>query len=78
MPKRVLQGVVVGDKQEKTITVLVERKVMHPVYKKYVNKSKKYAVHDNDNKFKTGDKVTIRECRPVSKNKRWEALLDDM
>ncbi len=78
MLKRVLQGVVVGDKQEKTITVLVERKVMHPVYKKYVNKSKKYAVHDNDNKFKTGDKVTIRECRPVSKNKRWEALLDDM
>ncbi|MBL95577.1 MAG: 30S ribosomal protein S17 [Magnetovibrio sp.] len=78
MPKRVLQGVVVGDKQEKTITVIVERKVMHPVYKKYVNKSKKYAVHDIDNKFKIGDKVTIRECRPVSKNKRWEALLDDM
>ena len=71
MPKRVLRGVVVGDKQEKTITVLVERKVMHPVYKKYVNKSKKYAVHDNDNKFKTGDKVTIRE-RDSMKQERIE------
>ena len=78
MPKRVLQGVVVGDKQEKTITVLVERRVVHPVYKKYVKKSKKYSVHDSENKFKTGDKVTIGECRPVSKNKRWETLLDGM
>ena len=74
MPKRVLRGVVVGDKQEKTITVLVERKVMHPVYKKYVNKSKKYAVHDNDNKFKTGDKVSIIESKPFSKNKKFQVM----
>ena len=77
MPKRVLQGVVVSDKQEKTIIVLVERKVMHPVYKKYVKKSKKYAVHDGENKFKSGDKVFIRECRPISKKKSWEALVSD-
>ena len=72
MPKRVLQGIVVSDKQEKTIIVLVERRVMHSVYKKYVKKSKKYAAHDPENKYKSGDSVTIQECRPISKLKRWE------
>jgi small subunit ribosomal protein S17 len=76
MPKRVMQGVVVSDKQDKTITVLVERRVMHPLYKKYVKKSKKYAAHDEANSYKEGDNVSIRECRPLSKNKRWEVLTE--
>ena len=74
MPKRVLKGIVVSDKAEKTITVKVSRKVMHPVYKKYINRSKKYSVHDEENKFKIGDKVSIRESRPYSKNKKFEAI----
>jgi|TARA_R110000787_G_scaffold186397_5_gene298094 small subunit ribosomal protein S17 len=74
MPKRVMQGVVVSDKQEKTVTVLVERRIMHPLYKKYVKKSKKYAAHDEGNVCKVGDKVSIQECRPLSKNKRWEIV----
>ena len=74
MPKRVLQGIVVSDKQQKTIIVLVERRVMHSVYKKYVKKSKKYAAHDPENKYKSGDSVTIQECRPISKLKRWEVI----
>jgi small subunit ribosomal protein S17 len=76
MPKRVMQGVVVSDKQDKTVTVLVERRVMHPLYKKYVKKSKKYAAHDEGNAVKTGDTVMIRECRPVSKRKRWEVVVE--
>jgi len=76
MPKRVMQGVVVSDKQDKTVTVLVERRVMHPLYKKYVKKSKKYAAHDEANSYKEGDNVSIRECRPLSKNKRWEVLTE--
>ena len=76
MPKRVMQGVVVSDKQDKTVTVLVERRVMHPLYKKYVKKSKKYAAHDEGNAVKTGDKVSIRECRPISKRKRWEVVTE--
>lgn len=76
MPKRVMQGVIVSDKQDKTVTVLVERRVMHPLYKKYVKKSKKYAAHDEANSFKEGDQVSIRECRPLSKNKRWEVLTE--
>ena len=74
MPKRVMQGVVVSDKQEKTVTVLVERRIIHPLYKKYVKKSKKYAAHDEGNVCKVGDKVSIQECRPLSKNKRWEIV----
>jgi small subunit ribosomal protein S17 len=77
MPKRVLQGTVVSDKCDKTVTVLVERRVMHPVYKKFITRSKKYAAHDAENKFKTGDNVKIRECRPVSKSKTWEVVIDD-
>ena len=76
MPRRGMQGVVVSDKQDKTVTVLVERRVMHPLYKKYVKKSKKYAAHDENNASKLGDQVFIRECRPVSKRKTWEVVTD--
>ena len=71
MPKRVLRGVVVSDKRDKTITVLVSRKVMHPVYKKYIKKSKKYSVHDQENKHKNGELVNIQENKPISKTKKW-------
>jgi small subunit ribosomal protein S17 len=74
MPKRVMQGVVVSDKMDKTVTVKVERRVMHPIYKKFIRRSKKYAAHDEANAYKNGDQVSIRECRPVSKRKRWEVV----
>jgi small subunit ribosomal protein S17 len=77
MPKRILTGTVVSDKMDKTITVLVERRVAHPVYKKFIKKSKKYAAHDEANACKIGDKVRIRECRPLSKNKRFEVITGD-
>ena len=77
MPRRVLQGKVVSDKCDKTVTVLVERRVMHPIYKKFITKSKKYAAHDELNRFKTGEFVAIRECRPISKSKRWEVVTED-
>ena len=77
MPRRTLQGTVVSDKNDKTITVLVERRVMHPVYKKFITRSKKYAAHDEGNVFKIGDNVKIRECRPLSKSKCWEAVLEE-
>lgn len=76
MPRRVLEGTVTSDKMEKTITVLVERRYMHPVYKKYIRKSAKYAAHDENGTFKTGDKVEIIECAPISKRKRWTVLVD--
>lgn len=71
MPKRQLQGTVVSDKANKTITVLVERQFLHPVYKKTIRTSKKYAAHDEANQAKIGDKVTIEEHAPISKSKRW-------
>ena len=71
MPRRVLQGTVVSDKANKTITVLVERRVRHPIYKKYIKRSKKYAAHDENNSKKIGDVVEIIECAPISKSKRW-------
>jgi len=74
MPRRVLQGVVVSDVNEKTVTVKVERRFMHPVYKKFIVRSKKYLAHDESNQIKVGDQVRIRECRPLSKRKRWEVL----
>lgn len=74
MPRRVLQGTVVSDKGDKTVIVLVERRVMHPVYKKFIKQSKKYAAHDEANTFKIGDSVQIEECRPISKNKRWTVI----
>ena len=71
MPKRILQGVVVSDKNEKTIVVLVERRLRHPVLKKTVRLSKKYHAHDEKNEAKSGDIVRIEETRPLSKQKRW-------
>ena len=71
MPKRVLTGRVTSDKQDKTVTVLVERRVMHPLYKKFIRRSKKYAVHDETNLCREGDSVSIEECRPISKRKSW-------
>ena len=76
MPRRVLQGTVVSDANDKTVVVRVERRFMHPVYKKFVVRSKRYAAHDERNSFKVGDIVRIRECRPISKRKRWEVLVD--
>jgi small subunit ribosomal protein S17 len=76
MPRRVLQGVVTSDVNEKTVTVLVERRFMHPVYKKFIVRSKKYLAHDETNNVKAGEKVRIRECRPLSKRKRWEIVSD--
>ncbi|HEX4260868.1 MAG TPA: 30S ribosomal protein S17 [Acetobacteraceae bacterium] len=83
MPRRVLSGRVVSDKMDKTVTVLVNRRVMHPLYKKFIRRSKKYAAHDEANACKTGDAVRIEECRPISKRKTWlvvernGTLLDD-
>ena len=74
MPKRILQGVVVSAKQDKTVVVSVERQVMHPVYKKFVKKSKKFAAHDENNQCGIGDKVEIMETRPLSKTKRWRVV----
>jgi small subunit ribosomal protein S17 len=71
MPRRVLTGRVVSDKTDKTVTVLVERRVMHPLYKKFIRRSKKYAAHDETNLCKEGDLVSIEECRPISKTKSW-------
>ena len=76
MPRRVMQGTVVSDKSDKTVIVRVERRFMHPLYKKYITRSKKYAAHDADNHFKVGDQVRIRECRPISKRKCWEVLVE--
>ena len=74
MPKKILQGTVISDKQDKTITVLVERKFKHPVLKKVIRRSKKYSSHDPENKFNTGDQVKIMESKPISKLKRWVAV----
>ena len=74
MPKRVLQGVVVSDKNDKTIVVEVERRFTHPLFKKTVRRSKKYHAHDETNAHKVGDKVWIEESAPISKNKRWVVL----
>ena len=77
MPKRVMQGTVVSDKNDKTVTVLVERRIMHPVYKKFITKSKKFAAHDAENRCKQGDTVRICECAPLSKSKSYEVIYDD-
>lgn len=76
MPRRVMQGPVVSDKGDKTIVVRIERQFIHPLYKKVIRRSKKYAAHDPENRFKEGDTVRIRECAPVSKRKRWEVLYE--
>jgi len=77
MPKRILQGVVVSDKQDKTVVVKVERRFKHPLYKKFIKRSKKYAAHDENNQFKTGDSVKIVETKPISKNKSWEVVTEE-
>ena len=74
MPKRILQGVVISDKNDQTITVSVERRFKHPVLQKTIRKSKKYRAHDEKNSFKAGDAVRIIECAPRSKTKRGEVL----
>ena len=74
MPRRQLQGVVVSDKMDKTVTVLVERRVMHPLYGKFIRKSKKYHAHDEENRCKIGDRVWIEECPPLSKTKTWKVV----
>ena len=76
MSKKILSGIVVSNKPNKTITVLVERKYQHPVLKKVIKAKKKYNVHDEDNKYKNGDKVSIRECKPFSKSKKFEVIGD--
>ena len=74
MPKKILKGIVVSDKPNKTITVLVERKYSHPVLKKVIKVQKKYNAHDGSNKYKTGDKVSIIESKPFSKNKKFQVM----
>jgi len=74
MPKRLLQGIVVSDKADKTIVVDVERRFTHPILKKTVRRTKKYQAHDPENKFKVGDRVTIEESKPISKTKRWVVI----
>ena len=74
MPRRVLTGKVVSDKADKTVTVLVERRLMHPVYKKFIRRSKRYLAHDEDNSCRIGDHVSIIEARPISKRKCWTVV----
>jgi small subunit ribosomal protein S17 len=75
MPKRLLQGIVVSDKADKTVVVDVERRFTHPILKKTVRRTKKYQAHDPENKFKVGDRVTIEESKPISKTKRWVVIV---
>ena len=74
MPKKILNGIVVSDKPNKTITVMVERKYQHPILKKVVKVRKKFSAHDENNKFKKGDKVSIIESKPFSKNKKFQVM----
>jgi small subunit ribosomal protein S17 len=74
MPRRVLTGTVVSDKMNKTVVVRIDRRVMHPLYKKIITRSKKYAAHDATDALSVGDTVRIRECRPISRNKRFEVI----
>jgi len=74
MPKRIMQGVVVSDRGDKTIVVRVERRFTHAMYKKVIRRSRRFHAHDPQNTFKTGDRVRIEECAPISKLKRWIAL----
>ena len=76
MPRRIMEGTVVSDKQDKTVTVRVTRRVKDPLYGKYITKSAKFAAHDEDNKHVEGDVVRIEECRPISKRKTWRVMVD--
>ena len=77
MPKKILHGIVISDKENKTIKVMIERKYQHPLFKKVVKSKKKYSAHDENNKFKVGDKVSIIECKPFSKSKKFEVTEDN-
>ncbi|MBF0294446.1 MAG: 30S ribosomal protein S17 [Magnetococcales bacterium] len=77
MPQRILQGVVVSDKMDKTVVVKVERNVQHPLYGKIMRRSKKYKAHDPDNRLKEGDITRIRECPPISKDKCWVVISEE-
>ena len=74
MPRRVMQGTVVSNRADKTVVVRVERRIMHPVYKKIITRSKRFAAHDPENRCRNGDIVRIRECAPISKRKTWEVI----
>jgi len=74
MPKRILQGTVVSDKNDKTVVVKVERRFIHPLFKKTVRRSKNYKAHDAENVKKIGDQVSIQECAPISRDKRWVVI----
>lgn len=78
MPRRVFEGVVVSDANNKTVVVRVEKRIKHPVYKKYITRSSKYAAHDPSNAFKKGDVIKIIETRPISKTKHWHVLTAEM
>jgi small subunit ribosomal protein S17 len=77
MPRRIFEGVVVSDVNDKTVVVRVEKRVKHPVYKKYIIRSEKYAAHDAKNVYKIGDKVRIEESRPFSKSKKWQVVCSE-
>jgi small subunit ribosomal protein S17 len=74
MPKRILLGVVVSDKNDKTVVVKVERRFTHPLFRKTVRRTKNYHAHDEANEFKVGEKVRIEECAPISRQKKWKVL----
>src|ERR1700751_4446684 len=74
MPRRILEGKVTSDKCDKTVTVIVERRVRDPLYGKIIRRSAKYAAHDETNQWKVGDEVSIEECRPLSKSKKWRVI----
>ena len=74
MTKKILEGKVIKDQNNKTVVVLVRRKYIHPFFKKVMNSSKKYHAHDEKNKFKEGEKVSIIECKPISKKKTWQVM----
>ncbi|ENN92462.1 30S ribosomal protein S17 [Bartonella bovis] len=78
MPKRILQGVVVSDKSDKTVVVKVERRYSHPLLQKTVRQSKKYKAHDENNQFKIGDQISIQESKPISKDKRWIVVVNNV
>jgi len=77
MPKRILKGTVVSAKCDKTVSVKVERRIKHPLYHKFIRRSKKFAAHDELNQFKVGDEVSIQECKPYSKSKTWEVIIEN-
>ncbi len=77
MPRRILQGVVTSTKMQNTVTVEVERRFMHPIYKKFIRLTKKYHAHNEDNSIKDGDKVQIMECKPISKTVKWFVVNSD-